>query len=106
MPKQIILPAGVHLPGRYSQAVRAGDTVYVAGQVARDAQGNTVGKGDIHAQLAQVYQNLQATLAAAGTSLSGVVKLNTYITSLDFLEAVREAMVRHFPVQPPASTLV
>ena len=108
MPSEIVNPAGVHEPiGRsYSHARKAGNTVYLAGQVALDAQGNLVGKGDIVAQTDQVFRNLSGVLAAAGGSFADVVKLTTYLTSREDLPGFREGRQRHFTRDPPANTLV
>lgn len=109
MPKQTINPPDVHPPiGRgYSHAVKAGNTVYVAGQVALNRSGNLVGKGDAAKQAEQVFQNLEAVLKAAGASFRDVVKINTYLTRADDLAKVREVRAKYLGAsEPPASTLV
>ena len=107
MPNQVIKPADVHVPiGRgYNHAIKAGNTVYVAGQVALDKDGNLVGKGDITAQAEQVFKNLQAVLAAAGASFQDVVKNNTYLTREEDISKLREVRQRYITGEPPASTL-
>ena len=66
MPKEIIAPPDV-VPARgYSHAIKAGNTVYVAGQVAWDINGNLVGKGDFEAQARLALENLKRVLEAAG----------------------------------------
>jgi len=68
--------------GTYSQAVRAGDTVYVSGQIPLDpATGELVG-GDMEAQIRRVFENLQAIVEAAGATFANVVKLNVYLVDL------------------------
>src|SRR5438128_236687 len=57
--------------------------IFVAGQLARDAQGNVVGKGDMRTQLRQVGENITAALAAAGATLNDIVKTTTYVTDID-----------------------
>ena len=69
------------LPG-FTQAVRIGPMVYVSGQVALDDQGLVVGAGDLRAQAAQVYANLERTLATAGAVPNEVVKLTYYVVNL------------------------
>ena len=65
--------------GAYSQAVRAGDTVYMSGQIPLDpATMTVVGNGDFRAEAVQVFKNLQAVAEAAGGSLNDIVKLNAY----------------------------
>jgi enamine deaminase RidA (YjgF/YER057c/UK114 family) len=90
-----INPPALHSPiGRgYSHAVKVDRTLYIAGQVALDAQGNLVGRGDIRAQTEQVFRNLQAVLEACGGSLQDLVKITVYL-------------VRYLGANPPASTLV
>ncbi|MCS7207425.1 MAG: RidA family protein [Dehalococcoidia bacterium] len=107
MPKQIINPPTVHTPiGRgYSHAVKVGNTVYIAGQVALDAQGTLVGKGDIRAQTDQVFRNLQAVLQACGGSLRDLVKINVYLVRAEDIPAFREVRSRYLAQEPPASTL-
>src|SRR5438128_11030795 len=58
-----------------------GKTIYVAGQLARDAEGNIVGPGDMRAQMEQTFKNLDACLKAAGAGWADVVKTNTFVTN-------------------------
>ena len=60
-----------------------GKTVYTAGQLARDKDGNFVGKGDMRAQMEQTFQNLEGCLKAAGATWADVVKTNTFVTDFD-----------------------
>ncbi len=88
----------------FTHAFKAGNTVYTAGQVALDKDGNLVGKGDISAQANQVLLNLQAVLRAAGASMQDVVKLNMYLTGQADLTKVREVRQRYFTGEFPAAT--
>ncbi|MSQ41025.1 MAG: RidA family protein [Dehalococcoidia bacterium] len=106
MQREIITPPNVHKATGYSHAVRVGSTVYVAGQVALDIEGRLVGPGDFAAQAEQAYRNLQAVLAAAGSSLGHIVKLTTYLTRAQDIPRYREARARFLASDPPASTLV
>ena len=81
-------------------------TIYVAGQLALDAGGKVVGAGDMKAQAEQVFKNLDAALKAAGATFADVVKMNTYVTDMSQLAAVREVRSRYFGATTPASTLV
>ncbi|HEX8658991.1 MAG TPA: RidA family protein [Hymenobacter sp.] len=98
-------------PG-YSQAVavRGGRTIYVAGQVGANLQGELVGRGDLRTQLAQAFQNLGAALTAAGAKPQDVVKMNYYVVnySPNMLPIIREERNRFFTSSdnPPVSTLV
>lgn len=76
MAKQIINPPELGQPRGYAHVVKAGTTVYVAGQVARNKDGQIVGEGDFATQAEQVFENLKTCLAAAGASFNDVVKMN------------------------------
>lgn len=108
MTKQIINPHGVSKPQGYSHAVRkSGTPVFLAGQVALDADGKLVGDGDVAAQVEQVFQNLRTVVTACGGTLDDVVKLTIYVTDVSHRAAVAAARLRHFPDgQYPASTYV
>ena len=82
-------PDGIYRPASYHHALRAGDTLYVAGQVARDVDGNLVGS-TAGEQAEQVYSNLQAVLEAAGASFADVVKLTTYLVDAADSRAVSD----------------
>ena len=96
--------------GTYSQAVRVetGDAVwiYVSGQIANDLDGNLVGPGDLRAQTRQVFENLKAILEANGATFADVVKIGTYLTTLDDLAGMREIRAEYLTSEPPASTAV
>jgi len=96
--------------GTYSQAVRVetGDAVWihVSGQIAIDLEGNLVGPGDVRAQTRQVFENLGAILAANGATFADVVKIGTYLTTLDDLAGMREVRGEYLTAEPPASTAV
>ncbi len=104
-------PEAVHPPvGSYSHAVRletADSTwIYVSGQVALGAEGTLVGPGDMQAQTRQVFENLRAILAANGATFADVVKIGTYLTTLDDLAGMREVRSEYLTSEPPASTAV
>ena len=96
--------------GTYSQAVRVetGDAVWihVSGQIAIDLEGNLVGPGDVRAQTRQVFENLRAILAANGATFADVVKIGTFLTTLDDLAGMREVRSEYLTSEPPASTAV
>jgi 2-iminobutanoate/2-iminopropanoate deaminase len=106
-------PAHLHKPFGYSHVaeVTGGKIIYLAGQVALNAAGNLVGENDFAAQLRAVFANLNAALAAAGTTFHDVVKLNYYCADsvdlslqLPVIREVRDSYVN--TAAPPASTLV
>jgi reactive intermediate/imine deaminase len=96
--------------GTYSQAVRVetGDAVWISisGQIAIDIDGNLVGPGDVRAQTRQVFENLNAILEANGATFADVVKIGTYLTTLDDLAGMREVRGEYLTAEPPASTAV
>ena len=101
-----IQPEGLNRPAAYTHVVRAGNTVYIAGQTASDASGNLVGLGDIEAQAAQVYGNIRKALASVGGDMSNLVKITTYLTHAEDIEGYRRARASHLNKDLPASTLV
>lgn len=101
-------PAGLSTPTGYSHVVatKGGRTIYVSGQVAFDAQGQIVGKGDLTAQTRQVFANLEIALKAAGATFDDVVKTNYYMLDASQVQVVREIRSKYFTRALPASTLV
>ena len=84
-------------------------TIYIAGQVSMDSQGNLVGAGDLGAQTEQVMRNLGTALAAAGASFADVVKITTYVVDYkpEMRAVIGKARTPFFAGrEPPASTLV
>ena len=97
---------GVAAPqAHYSHAIRAGTTVYIAGQVPIAPDGTLV-EGDIEAQVRQVMENLSAVAAAAGGSLDDIVKTTVYLTSRDDRAVVGRVRQEYFSDPPPANTLL
>ena len=97
MPHQIILTDQAPAPiGPYSQAVRAGNTVYVSGQIPLSAQGQLVGEGDVAAQTHQVLKNLTAVLAAAGLGLTDVVKCSIFVKDLSNFATINQVYGSYF----------
>jgi len=106
-----INPEGLLTPRGYTQVVTAsgGRTVYVSGQISANAKGEVVGKGDLKAQTAQVFENIKTALAAAGAAPKDVVKTNIYAVNFksEDIPAIRDVRNAFFAgVEPPASTLV
>ncbi|HXG35731.1 MAG TPA: RidA family protein [Dehalococcoidia bacterium] len=105
--KQRINPPAVGQPTGFSHAVRSGNTIYIAGQVARNAQGQTVGPGDIRAQAEQVFANLKTVVEAAGGTLDDFVKITIFTTDIGYRPVIAEVRSRYFKADAlPASTLV
>lgn len=105
--KQIIRTEKAPQPvGPYSQAVVAGDFVYVAGQGPVDPAAGKKVEGGIAAETEQVLKNIQAILEAAGCSLRDVVKTNVYLSHTGDFRAMNEVYARFFTEEPPARTTV
>jgi reactive intermediate/imine deaminase len=92
--------------GTYSQAVRAGDTVYLSGQIPFDPATQSLVTGDIEAEVRRVFENLKAVAEAAGGSLAQAVKVNVYLTDLAHFTKVNEVMAQYFPQPYPARAAV
>ncbi len=90
----------------YSHAAKVGKTLYIAGQVANDIQGNLVGKGDFDAQTRQVYTNLKNILQEAGGDLRNIVKMTTILTHYGNVERRRKIHKEFFGDIMPPSTLM
>ena len=84
----------------------AGKLIFIAGQLARDIDGNCVGVGDMRVQMEQTFQNLSRCLEAAGATWADVVKTNTYVTDYDEFQKCADVRMRHFGVATPTSTTV
>jgi 2-iminobutanoate/2-iminopropanoate deaminase len=92
--------------GPYSQAVRAGNMLFVSGQLPLDPSGALVGAGDIKAQTQRVLDNIAAILREAGSSLHEVVKTTVFLTSLDDFSAMNEVYASAFKPPYPARSTV
>jgi reactive intermediate/imine deaminase len=91
---------------RYTHGWRVGNSVYVAGQLALDKDGNLVGPNDIRAQSRRVLENMRRVLETAGASLGDVVKITVFVTDIRYREGYGEVRQEFFAANPPASTLV
>jgi reactive intermediate/imine deaminase len=92
--------------GTYSQAVRVGDTVYLAGQIALDSETMMMCNATIEDEIHQVFSNLREGCMAAGGSLAGIAKLNLYLTDLSFFSLVNEIMGQYFRAPYPARAAI
>ncbi len=102
----IVTSAAPGAIGAYSQATRAGDTVYLSGQIPLDPQTMKVVSDDPKEQIHQVLRNLSAVAEAAGGSLDDVVKLNVYLQDLSIFPLVNEVMAEYFTAPYPARAAV
>lgn len=107
MAKEIIhtdlAPAAI---GAYSQAVKAGNTVYVSGQIPLDPATMTVVEGGFAAETHQMFKNLKAVCEAAGGSLDQIVKLNAFLTDLSNFATFNEIMGQYMSQPFPARAAI
>ena len=92
--------------GTYSQSVRAGNTVYLAGQIQLVPETMELEAGDMDASIRRVFDNLAAVAEAAGGGLGDVVKLNVYLTDLAHFPLVNQSMAEYFREPFPARAAV
>jgi reactive intermediate/imine deaminase len=92
--------------GPFSQAIIAGNTVYVAGQVAFSPRTGQVVEGGFEEQAVQVFENVKAILEGAGSSTANVVRVNVYLTDLTNFSKMNEIYRRYFTEVYPARTTV
>jgi reactive intermediate/imine deaminase len=91
---------------RYTLGWRVGQTIYVAGQLPYDRDGNLIGQGDIKAQTRRVLENVRKVVQAGGATMDDVVKLTVFVTDVRYREPYAEVRSEFFGANPPASTLV
>ena len=109
MTRREIRPASVPQPvAEYPMGVEVsgGRTVYVAGQIALDADGNLIGEGDFRAQARQVLGNVQAIIEDAGGSISDIVKMTTFLTDMAHYDEFKAVRAEFLKPPYPAATLV
>ncbi|MGZ5354013.1 MAG: RidA family protein [Actinomycetota bacterium] len=104
-------PPAVAAPlGRYTHAVRTetGDAawIHVSGQLAFEPDGTFVGEHDLRRQTERVFENLRLIIEAEGATFADVVKLSTFLTTMEDLDGMREVRSRYVVSDPPASTTV
>ena len=96
---------GGHVLYSHVVVVEARKTIFVSGQLARDAKGEIVGKGDMRAQIRQTGENIRAALAAAGATLNDVVKTNTYVTDIEEFFKHTDVRMEYFAALPTSTTV-
>lgn len=92
--------------GPYSQAIRVGDTVWLAGQISLDPVTGGLITGDIEIETRQVMANIDAVLKAAGLELKDVVQTQVYLVDLNEYQKFNEVYAEYFPSSPPARAVV
>jgi enamine deaminase RidA (YjgF/YER057c/UK114 family) len=108
MARTYLNPEGLAAPPEpYSHAIRCGDTLYIAGQVAFDEQNQIVGIGDPRSQAEQVWRNIGLAIEAAGGTLADIVKITIFLKDVRHAAAEISVRERHFePGRFPVCTLV
>jgi len=107
MARQAITTDTIAKPvGPFSPAVRAGDTLYLSGQVAQDPATGQLISGDVAAQTERIFRNIEAVLHAAKSSLEHVIKVTVYLTDMKDYAAMNEVYGRQFKAPHPARTTV
>jgi reactive intermediate/imine deaminase len=105
--RQVLLPAGwVNSPSPYSYGIRSGDTLFLAGLIARNAKDNSIVAGDMKAQTRTVMDNAGAILKAAGMTYADVASARVYITDTAFFQDMNAVCRTYFPKDPPARATV
>jgi reactive intermediate/imine deaminase len=92
--------------GTYSQAIRAGNTIYLSGQIPLDPKSMQLVTGDTRAEIARVFDNLAAVAEAAGASLDNAVRITVYLTDLKNFALVNEVMAEYFKEPYPARAAI
>ena len=92
--------------GPYSQAVRAGNTLYISGQVAIDPISNTIIKSNIEDETTQIMKNIENILKEAGLMFDNVVRTKIYLTNMNDFSAVNNVYGSYFKSNPPARTTI
>lgn len=107
MSKEVIYSPGAPEPiGPYSQAILAGNTLYVSGQIPIDKTSGELISGNIELETKQVMKNIQAVLEAAQMSFSNVVKCSIFLSDMNNFPKVNEAYGKYFTSNPPARETV
>jgi 2-iminobutanoate/2-iminopropanoate deaminase len=104
--EEVRVPSLAEPVSHYTDAVRAGELLFISGCIAVDGDGRLVGGDDVVAQTRQVFANLEAILAAAGASIRDVVKVTVFLTDVGDRAAVDTVRRAVFGDTRPASTLV
>ena len=106
MKKVITSPNAPKPVGPYSQAIKAGNTIYISGQLAIDPKTNKLVEGDIVVQTRQVIENIQAILLATGYNLKDIVQTTVYLSSMSLFQEFNTEYARYFQADYPARATV
>jgi 2-iminobutanoate/2-iminopropanoate deaminase len=92
--------------GPYSQGIRVGNLLFVAGQIPVNPANGKLIQGSLKEQTSQCMENIKAILAAAGGSLKDIVRTTIYITNMEDFSTINEAYANYFDLDPPARTTI
>ena len=106
MTVELLNPQGKRRPPGFSQGTRAGDWVFISGQLAWDNEGGIAGKGDIKAQAERAFECIDEVLGIVGGGLSDIVKLTAYLVNPVHFQVYWDTRALLFPTMPPAETTV
>ncbi|MFP4350590.1 MAG: RidA family protein [Thermodesulfobacteriota bacterium] len=106
MQKEIIFTENAPAPGTYSQAIKYGNLVFVAGQTSEDPKTGKSVHDSVGEQTTRILQNIQAILEAAGTTMDKALRCDVYISSMDVKPEMDAAYKKFFPKDPPARNTV
>ncbi|BAA29948.1 137aa long hypothetical protein [Pyrococcus horikoshii OT3] len=105
--KEVIFTENAPKPiGPYSQAIKAGNFLFIAGQIPIDPKTGEIVKGDIKDQTRQVLENIKAILEAAGYSLNDVIKVTVYLKDMNDFAKMNEVYAEYFGESKPARVAV
>ena len=106
MPQAVSTKAAPAAIGPYSQAIRAGEFLFVSGQIPLDPLSGVLVEGDVRAQARRVLENLKAIVAEAGASFDRVVKTTVYLLDMNDFPALNEEYAKFFGTPAPARATV
>ncbi len=106
MKKEVIYTEKAPEPGPYSQAIRYGNLIFVAGQTSEDPITNEVIHDSVAEQTERVLNNIKTILEAAGSGMDKILRCDVYLSSMAHKEEMNEAYRKFFPADPPARNTV
>lgn len=107
MTKQTVFAEnGIKPLGPYTPAIRAGNLLFVSGQIGIDPATGKLAPGGVAAEAKQLLENLRGLVTAGGSSLDKVVKTTIFLTNIADFAAVNEVYAQYFPSEPPARSTI
>ncbi len=106
MKKEVIYTEKAPEPGPYSQAIRYGNLIFVAGQTSEDPITNEVIHDSVAEQTERILNNIKTILEVAGSGMDKILRCDVYLSSIEHKEEMNEAYRKFFPIDPPARNTV